>query len=488
MIPFEVPALTGEYAKYPVEKVILKLTGTSGNALSNDVQVEESVTAGENVKHAFKLSAVPSGNYDVDLIYTDSSDNEQFHLYDTLIVWSKFESVLVGSSAYYDDVSYTQGIDDSGSPVAASGTKKGFKITADDIKDYHRTIYYVSGSGGNLPVASGTASGSIFQPFDTIAAAFAEIQAQATLRSEALWQIVVDGNTSAEETSISIDSSVPLSIRRFSAVSGFQISGTQTLTVSGTGSVELKNAVVNANGILNVNAQNLTITNSQLEGLTNIASGSYINVSATDTTSSAAKIKPVDSYNALVLKHIGDTKFTSSFLANYVLEETYSKAGTGAECKRIGPDTATGSATNGDGIIKLYDPNLSIEFDESAYTVVESFTPNPLSQSIAQVTSGTAISLTLTVTQGGSPVASENTSLAVGLYDRAPSQNDSPMTITGEVVNATTNASGIATWSAAFPQYVVQEEGYTGGTYYLKVTYTLNGYNYASIYEVNIVQ
>lgn len=195
------------------------------------------------------------GEYDTDLILLDGNDNDIFTIHDTLTVWKNQVSVLLGKSTYYQDgvsswttpyignslpnstthiESAPQGsTETTPQTITAALANKlegpviGYKITANQIKNYFRTIFYVSGTGGDLPAETNTTAqnGSLFHPYSTVQAALNAITLASSKYSRANgygddetdWNIVIDGAPTAGDVSFNntVDKQFNLTFRMF---------------------------------------------------------------------------------------------------------------------------------------------------------------------------------------------------------------------------------------------------------------------------------
>ncbi len=193
-IPIYIEATDGFTDGLTVKKLRFQWTNKAGIA-ANDGYIESEVGTGRPLDNTYTgwfgiNPTIPVGEYDIDLILygnpkNDASYEDIFTIHDTLIVWKNQESVLIGKGSYY--TAYTHASDKptgrsykhtdpsvhTGSwdePPVNTKAEVGYKITADNIKRYFRTVFYVTG-GDKLITADATASdrtGSILHPFASV--------------------------------------------------------------------------------------------------------------------------------------------------------------------------------------------------------------------------------------------------------------------------------------------------------------------------------
>ncbi|MBO6176971.1 MAG: hypothetical protein J6O39_05450 [Treponema sp.] len=240
--------VTGAYSVTQLGLSVAKvrLQWTSRNDSDNDGYMDIPVSyAGNtyiNSRYNTKFALKPYinvGNYDVDLILysKDTSGNysDVFLIHDTMEILKNQESVLLGSGSHYSsgiEFTMTYAGDPSSTGENASSTynytgeyvysgytgkaEKGYKISASNIKNYFRTVFYVSGSGGNLiSCTDGSETGSILYPFKSVADAVDAIfngtkgVANGYGASTTEWNIIIDGIPEVQrDVSIVYDSSV----------------------------------------------------------------------------------------------------------------------------------------------------------------------------------------------------------------------------------------------------------------------------------------
>ena len=147
------------------------------------------INSRSNEKFAIK-PYMKIGTYDTDLVFysLDSTGNytDVFTVHDTLKVLCGQESVLLGSGSFYKsgidfECVYAGSPDDTGANAykilqntwnytnCPTSAQKGYRVTAANISNYFRTVFYVSGSGGKLvSCASGKETGSLLYPFKSV--------------------------------------------------------------------------------------------------------------------------------------------------------------------------------------------------------------------------------------------------------------------------------------------------------------------------------
>lgn len=236
LIPINLES-TGSLAlgeNYKVEKVEFRwvstdASGTSGSAVITDVD-------GTALDTAMYIKDVPVGSYDTYLIFysaysanSTSYTDDIYTIPDSLTVWKDQTSTLLASgSNYYTSSStstwtssytYTDsGTSTSASPLTATadativsytaktdGNNKGkiigYNITAANIKNAFRNVFYVTGDGTNL-THNTQETGSIHFPFDTLSEAITKIESNRTSNygtASTKWHIIIDGTPTAED-------------------------------------------------------------------------------------------------------------------------------------------------------------------------------------------------------------------------------------------------------------------------------------------------
>ena len=220
---------------YKVEKVEFRwvstdVGGTSGSAVITDVD-------GKALDTAMYIKDIPVGSYDTYLIFysaysanSTSYTDDIYTIPDSLTVWKNQTSTLLTSgSNYYTSSSasdtwtssytYTDsGSSTSAAPLTATadativsytaktdGNNKGkiigYNITAANIKNAFRNVFYVTGDGTNL-THNTQETGSIHFPFDTLSEAITKIKSNRTSNygtASTKWHIIIDGTPTAED-------------------------------------------------------------------------------------------------------------------------------------------------------------------------------------------------------------------------------------------------------------------------------------------------
>ena len=238
--------VTGAYSVTQLGLTVdkIRFQWTSRNDSDNDGYMDIPVSyAGNtyiNSRYNTKFALKPYinvGNYDVDLILysKDSSGNysDVFLIHDTLEILKNQESVLLGSGSYYSsgiEFTMTYAGDSSSTGENAASTynytgayvysgstgkaENGYRITTANIRNYFRTVFYVSGNGGNLlSCTAGSETGSILYPFksvyDAVDAIFNGTKGVSNGygASSTEWNIIIDGIPEVQkEVSILYDS------------------------------------------------------------------------------------------------------------------------------------------------------------------------------------------------------------------------------------------------------------------------------------------
>lgn len=223
-------AYTLAQSKRSIHWVYVKWTKkTTGNSGFFFYDVSNKMANGEIIE---LKPFVAVGEYDLDISFLDETKvNDVFTIHDTLVVWKNQKSKILGTSSFYsatpltavsaangsaDDETKalagdktwngsknsnegTDGQDLAGADdVYSTGTNAclGYQFTAQDVVDFQRTTFYVSGSGNILPEATGTPDGSLYNPFATVQAAIDAIVIQRAAgydTGKTDWQIVLDG-------------------------------------------------------------------------------------------------------------------------------------------------------------------------------------------------------------------------------------------------------------------------------------------------------
>ena len=209
-------------------------------------------TCGVNGKFEYDLSAwqssgqtvefkpyVAVGDYDVDINFLNASGNDVFTMHDTLLVWKNQKSYLLGNGSFSTasitaDTARDGSVDDKTAALIADSVQrleqgivtpgvKGYAFTADDVSDFQRTVFYVSGNGGVLPSVDSANNGSLLKPFKTVKEAFQAIAERRTAGYDdgtTDWNIVLDGaEASAAEVSFTnlINKNLNITLRNFSS-------------------------------------------------------------------------------------------------------------------------------------------------------------------------------------------------------------------------------------------------------------------------------
>ena len=186
-IPIYIEATDGLTDGLAVRKIRFQWTNKAGDSAKDggfEFEVKGDTTLKPTMTRWFALNpTIQVGEYDTDLILygnpkDDPSFEDIFTIHDTLIVWKNQESVLIGKGSYYTAYDHSTNIPSGfshngsnfGAPPASTKAEVGYKITADNIKRYFRTVFYVTGSD-KLITADATASdrtGSILHPFVSV--------------------------------------------------------------------------------------------------------------------------------------------------------------------------------------------------------------------------------------------------------------------------------------------------------------------------------
>lgn len=188
IIPITIPDTSAlkEYYQIASATLTIKKGGTATQTITYTPTA--GLAAGDTF--AFIAKDLPADTYDVEVTFTsikykDSSKDDQeaaasksrevYSFNDKLTVWAGYESVVSGGSTVIGsaNISYTKAISATGASLETletAGSQKGYTVTADQIKKYQRTKFYVSASG-----ADDTGTGSLYQPLKTLEGASKKI-------------------------------------------------------------------------------------------------------------------------------------------------------------------------------------------------------------------------------------------------------------------------------------------------------------------------
>ncbi|MBE6355439.1 hypothetical protein [Treponema sp.] len=170
-----------------VRKIKFAWTNRGGDTSKDgsfEFEVKGDTTLKNNVTGWFALNpTIQVGEYDTDFILLgnpndDGEFEDIFTIHDTLIVWKNQESVLLGKGSYYTAYDHATnkptGLSHNGTSFGAPPTDTkaaiGYKITAENIKRYFRTVFYVTGDQKLITADANAAdrTGSILHPFASV--------------------------------------------------------------------------------------------------------------------------------------------------------------------------------------------------------------------------------------------------------------------------------------------------------------------------------
>lgn len=267
-IPIYLEATNGLTDGLAVRKVRFQWTNRAGDT-SKDGYLEFLVRGDTTLKNTdtgwFALNpTIPVGEYDTDLILfgnpkDDASFEDIFTIHDTLIVWKNQESVLLGKGSYYTAYSHATNKPTDlchngttfGAPPAETKAEIGYKITAQNVQRYFRTVFYVSGDSALVTpdAAAADRTGSLLHPFVSVQEALDAITGTSGSyglkngygSSTTDWNIIVDeveytpAAVDYEYTSADADSrDFNLTIRRYNGVAADESTLTQPFTFTNT--------------------------------------------------------------------------------------------------------------------------------------------------------------------------------------------------------------------------------------------------------------
>lgn len=187
----------------------------------------------------------------------------------SLYFYSNYSNQATGTLLYYaqEDVNVMNGqttsvwkaTTENAPYLKDENGKTGFKVSADTIKDFRDTVFYVSGTGGYSPkkAASDENQGTYFDPLQTFTQAVSRIkerQKSASLSSAMTYTVYVSGEVSSAADfsdffAGSSSSSATVNIESFSGTNGNKgtlknLDGTAARTIT-TGSLTEKSLYLN---------------------------------------------------------------------------------------------------------------------------------------------------------------------------------------------------------------------------------------------------
>lgn len=269
-----------------------------------DIPVSQLGNTSINSRYNVKFALMPYmrvGTYDTDLIlYSQSNSSgyvDCFTIHDTIRVLKNQESVLMGKGSFYtSNVDFTMTYKGSPSSTGENASVScvtdegftyltysgkavnGYKITARNLMNYFRTVFYVSGSGGNLvSCEEDEETGSLLHPYKSIGAAVNAIFngsygfANGFGSSSTEWNIIVDGSPEENVQSVINYTATVANNRDFNLV---------VRNYNGTTSVNMVKPFTITNSStrdVNVTFTNVTWSNPDFKDFTNSGTGS-INV------------------------------------------------------------------------------------------------------------------------------------------------------------------------------------------------------------------